>query len=322
MRFLGRHATNLKFVFPHPSPAAWAALAGVLIVDAVWFLLCGHNLSRESFSKLAMALMAGGLLVAVSFYCRGRSDLERIAAWSSAMLFFVPFSLGSFVLSYLATSLDMPLIDIDLAAFDHAIGFDWLSFLHWVNQHPAFGHLLATVYFVIFPQLVFAVLILAMTNRIAALRELIDVYLIGMLAVIFFSGLTPAAGAYLFHAPSPSLYAALDPNAGVWHVADMLRLREGSFHTFNLSAMQGIIVFPSFHTALAVLTAWSLRSVPFIRFPAFVLNGLVVISTLPEGGHYLADVLAGIVLVAAAILARRLLLSRRNPQMNERLIVA
>jgi hypothetical protein len=306
-----RHESAVRAVFSLPSPVAWAVLGGVLLVDIVWFAAAGHSLSANSLSRLGLVLAAFALLSAFCLYGRDRADLRGIVAWASATLFFVPFSLASFVLSYLASSLGRPLIDAQLAAVDHALGFDWPGFLFWVNAHPAFGRLLVNVYFLLFPELTLAILILGLTKRIEALRELVDLYWMTMLATLLISTLLPAAGAYLFHMPPPAFHDALDPDAGIWHLHDLQRLRDGSFHVFDLNAMQGIIVFPSFHTALAILVAWSLRSLHWIRWPATLLSGLIVVSTLPEGGHHLADVLGGAALVAAAVAARRHL-SRRG----------
>jgi len=58
---------------------------------------------------------------------------------------------------------------------------------------------------------------------------------------------------------------------------------------------------------LAVLSAFALRRTRVVRVFAWVLCGLVCIATITTGWHYLIDVLAGLVLSAAALwLAARL----------------
>ena len=63
---------------------------------------------------------------------------------------------------------------------------------------------------------------------------------------------------------------------------------------------------------LAVLTAWALWPLRWIGLPLALLNALVLVSTIPQGGHYLADILAGTALALAA-LALHLTPALRNP---------
>ena len=46
---------------------------------------------------------------------------------------------------------------------------------------------------------------------------------------------------------------------------------------------------------------YAFRGFRFTALPAAILNGIVVISTLPEGGHYLVDVIAGAIIALAGI---------------------
>ena len=69
--------------------------------------------------------------------------------------------------------------------------------------------------------------------------------------------------------------------------------------------MQGLVTFPSFHTSLAIITTYAVRGIRFVTLPVAILNGLVIVSTLPEGGHYLIDVIAGAIISIIAIVAIR-----------------
>ena len=57
--------------------------------------------------------------------------------------------------------------------------------------------------------------------------------------------------------------------------------------------LAGVATFPSFHTALALMTAAAWRDVPRIRVAMFAWQGLVIISTIPIGGHFVVDLIAG-----------------------------
>jgi membrane-associated phospholipid phosphatase len=62
-----------------------------------------------------------------------------------------------------------------------------------------------------------------------------------------------------------------------------------------------LIGFPSYHCILALVVCWSARSLKRLRWPLWVANALVIVSTPIQGGHHLADVLAAFP-VAAIVL--------------------
>ena len=67
------------------------------------------------------------------------------------------------------------------------------------------------------------------------------------------------------------------------------------------ATIEGLITFPSFHTALAVVTAWAFWGTRYIAGPTLVLNLTVIASTVPVGGHYFVDVFAGAAIAGARI---------------------
>jgi membrane-associated phospholipid phosphatase len=105
------------------------------------------------------------------------------------------------------------------------------------------------------------------------------------LVTVGLSGLLPAVG--------------LIPDAP--HVAHFLALRADTLREIDLTRLQGLISFPSYHAAMAVLVGHALWGVPYLRVPAALLNLVMLVATISEGGHYLVDVLAGCVIAAGAI---------------------
>jgi len=66
--------------------------------------------------------------------------------------------------------------------------------------------------------------------------------------------------------------------------------------------MKGIIQFPAYHAAAAVLLAHAFASLPRgIAIPAFITEITLSISAVPIGGHHLIDVLAGVAVGAASL---------------------
>lgn len=104
--------------------------------------------------------------------------------------------------------------------------------------------------------------------------------------------MVPAERAYPHYQPQPELFDNLSANAGVWHYKIFLMLRTEGEPLLDFSKMTGLIIFPSFHTVLAILTVYAVKIRP-VFLPVAILNAVVIVSTLPEGGHYLVDLLMG-----------------------------
>jgi hypothetical protein len=65
----------------------------------------------------------------------------------------------------------------------------------------------------------------------------------------------------------------------------------------------GIVTFPSFHAAAAVLYLWALWCVWWMRPLALLANGAMLLATPIGGGHYFVDVFAGMAVAVLAIAA-------------------
>lgn len=66
-----------------------------------------------------------------------------------------------------------------------------------------------------------------------------------------------------------------------------------------------MVWFPSFHVIWVLLSANSLWCFKSLRIPAAILSTLIILSTMTGGGHSFVDVLAGLLLAVAAIVASR-----------------
>jgi membrane-associated phospholipid phosphatase len=59
--------------------------------------------------------------------------------------------------------------------------------------------------------------------------------------------------------------------------------------------------FPSYHTLQALVLMWYARSLPMLRWPAIVLN-IIVLAAIPiQGGHHLVDAFGGTCVTLLAI---------------------
>jgi membrane-associated phospholipid phosphatase len=89
------------------------------------------------------------------------------------------------------------------------------------------------------------------------------------------------------------------------HMRHLPLLREGKMRVLEIGQLTGIVTFPSFHAAGAMLYLWALWTIRWMRPIALICNVLLLLSTPIDGGHYFIDVVAGVSLAILAILAVR-----------------
>jgi membrane-associated phospholipid phosphatase len=75
---------------------------------------------------------------------------------------------------------------------------------------------------------------------------------------------------------------------------------------FNAPNSNCLITFPSGHTILAIIITYALRGSRWTFIPAFVVNGAMMVSAIPHGGHHLFDLVVGAAIATLAIVLVRL----------------
>ena len=109
--------------------------------------------------------------------------------------------------------------------------------------------------------------------------------------------LAPAIGPWAYY--GQAAYGSAPPSGELAFLADFSALREGRYTA--LLAGRGLVTVPSFHVVFAVLFARVFRQERFLYPIVIALNLGVIAVTFPVGWHYLADLPAGMILVAATI---------------------
>jgi membrane-associated phospholipid phosphatase len=204
-------------------------------------------------------------------------------------------------LSYVVAAANWPLQDHAFSAIDHAMGFDSKAAVLFVNDHPALSKVLNFGYGMIKWPLLVIPIVLAKTFRFIRLQQFMTSLIVALLITVVISMLVPAIGNYQALEITASDVPNVDLTIFRLQQHDIPALREGSLRHLELFHLAGIISFPSFHTASAILYAWAFFPVRGWGPTALVLNTLMIISTPVIGAHYLIDVIAGIALAAASI---------------------
>ncbi|QIP07726.1 phosphatase PAP2 family protein [Bradyrhizobium symbiodeficiens] len=208
-------------------------------------------------------------------------------------------------LSYVAGKLNWPLEDQALLAIDRALGLDPEPIARYVNDHPWLAICLAHAYGLIkFPLLGIPV-VLALTGRYVRLQLFMLAMSLALAVTITISAVVPAIGTYYgLNLPAAHL-PEIDTAVYAGQLRDILALRDGSLHQLRLFSLSGIVSFPSFHAASAVLYMWALWPVRWLGGIATALSLSMIAATPVIGAHYIIDVAAGVALAAASIWAAK-----------------
>ena len=208
-------------------------------------------------------------------------------------------------LTYVAAATNFPLQDANLLAADRALGFDWTAYVGFVNDHPTLATVLTLGYRMIrWP--IFAIpVVLALAHRYRRMDEFIFAFGLALIVTTIISVFVPAIGIY-FDLPDVSAsYSNVVPVAYFDSVREMPLVRDGSIRALELTKLTGLVTFPSFHAASAVLYTWALWPVRWIRPIAVIANVAMLASCPVDGAHYIIDLIAGVALAVLAIMAAR-----------------
>ena len=283
-----------------PSTGLWIFLGVLALVDLVAMAAAGFRLMGYEIAWVAV--IGAGFWGLGYFYSTVRPD-ARLAALSFVAAYLIPFTVLGAILSYVGTSLNIPLLDAQFARMDAALGLDWMAVLSFSDGHPAVGTALRVAYHSSLLQMVSVFIVLAGTRQLDRLAGFLKLFTATGIITILASIVFPAAGAFVFHNPPAELRDVVGQAAGIWHLEHFEALRSGAMRTIKLNTVEGLITFPSFHTALAVITAWAVWRTSYLALPVLGISVLVIASTVPIGGHYFVDVFAGAAIAAACIAA-------------------
>jgi membrane-associated phospholipid phosphatase len=293
---------------------SWVSVAILALVVSVWLPFSALSLDQAAWWELADFLIYGTAAYAfyliISHRLRKHEDrialclrwaLERLALLFRACLLISAIGGAGFVFTYLATAAALPMQDAFLARLDGHLGFHWPSFLAAVNDLPFVPDLLGKAYQSTAALMEGVVLWLTIRGSGERLAEFLALLCLSSLGLAVGMVLLPAAGAFAYFEPAPQLFDHFAGGREMWPFLDAFNsLRDGSLTKIDLSSIQGVVSFPSFHTMLGIITTYALRDTRALLIPAVMLNGTMIVATLPVGGHYLMDTLTGAAISIAA----------------------
>ena len=124
-------------------------------------------------------------------------------------------------------------------------------------------------------------------------KEFTWILLVSMSIMVVVSTFTPAIGKV--------------GQLGSGYVDAIHAIRSGAWRVFTYARAEGIVTFPSYHAALAIIFVY-ISTRPDLRvvaIPFALLNFLMLLSIPPIGGHYLVDLLGGAAVALVSIMTVR-----------------
>ena len=266
----------------------------LVLVDAAWVFAAHLRIDWPGY--LNLLLLSSMMLAASEIYRRKRPD-PRLSAMLFGAGFLCLFSTAASVLNYCLLTVAGASIDPQLAAIDRALGFDWPALMSAVAPHPILNLVLQVAYISMLPQV--ALLTIAVGRR----KTYLDIYrfcmavAVGALVCIGVWTLAPSFGAITVYAPPSNMPLVLDPA----YARKLVALLAHGPGVISAADTKGLIGFPSYHAVLALLVMFYGWKISWLRWPAVVLNLLVLVATPIQGGHHLVDVLGGVAVTALAL---------------------
>ncbi len=277
----------------------WLLTALVAVLDIVFSITSGIKFNKNVLLFLAgISLFLGSIYL---FYKHKRQD-AGICSVIEILLQAVLFSNLAAAFSYLSASTSLPLYDDLFSKADIFIGFDYLGYAQFIHSIPWLSWLLTMAYISIGAQFVIMMMWLFVVKNTLRLQEVMLASALGAIVSIIISASLPSVSAYLHYAYSGVQfdYVALGSQ-----ISDLFLLRSGGMSELPIM-YQGIITFPSFHSTLGVMFIYAFWNFFWLRLLVFPLNLLLFLSTTVEGGHYLIDTFAGILIgIITLLVARR-----------------
>jgi membrane-associated phospholipid phosphatase len=280
----------------------WLAIAALGLALAVATGRTDFSLEPVAFGVTCGVAFALASIVYTHRFVKADAADPKLVFWvgPTAQVILITAIVGP--LSYIANAFNWPLQDQALLSIDRAMGMDPEAIVAFVNNHPWLAKCLDSSYGFIKWPLLGVPIVLAMTLRLIRLQQFTLALIIALAVTIVVSIFVPAVGTYYGLNVSPRQFPFVDASIYAAQLRDIQLLRDGSLRHLELFKIAGIVSFPSFHAASAVLYMWALWPVRGFKSAAIAINALMIAATPVVGAHYVIDVIAGIVVAAASIL--------------------
>jgi hypothetical protein len=255
------------------------ALTGL---DFIW--MAASDLDLTFWPAAGRFAIVGGLLLIAAYYgLSGRS--ERICATLLAVAELLIITLAGTMLSYLVIRAGFPMVDSDLARWDAALGLDWRAYQMLVARHYWILAVTGLLYPTSIIQILIVVLTLGFGGRLSGLFDFTVGLIIAAVITVVIGAFLPALGAYhYFNVPDNGIFP---------FVPAIISAHDGTLQALDLTKAEGLVFFPSYHTAISIAVAAACWPLKHLRYPVLGLNAVLIAGVPVWGSHYFVDVFGG-----------------------------
>jgi membrane-associated phospholipid phosphatase len=279
------------------SRLAWQVTLAITSLTVISLQIVGLRF-RGHMTPEIIALITG-LVCLVVYYRFIRQD-HGIASMVISVGQLVVVMVMGIMLTYVASTVPLPYRDFELDAIDRWLGFQREAYLDFLRRNDGLRAVLGFAYDSLLPQSIFVLIASAAVRRIDRLQGYVIAFAIAITATALIAIFVPAANAAIYLDKMPTDVSIL-PDGRHSYFPTLEGLRAGTLRIVNFNAMDGLISFPSFHTANAILIVWTLWPISFLRIVLLPLNLLLIASTPLCGAHYVIDIVGGAAVAFAAI---------------------
>lgn len=288
-----------------------ATVAGLLLAA-----LLGPWLGvRWSLAGTTSAALTIAILLGASLRLRSAGRIDALTMFSEILGVLLLGGLAAVAVAMVATRSGAPIADPWLSSADELVGLSAQGIVSWLASFDVSLEALHLIYESSFFQIAASILLLPFLGRPAEAWRLCFLFIVCLLSCAIISFATPAYGTFID--ASRTTIEAMPPGAGTFWWGSLDQGRSAEIMVIGLKDFGGVIAFPSFHMIMALLMiqAWSWSRT--FRWPVLVANLAVIFTTLPMGGHYFVDLIAGALLwLAGSAVADWLLRDRPVSEPN------
>ena len=273
-------------------------IAAVLVADLV-----GLPFSALSFNKANLAVCAAiaGIFLAAPSLQRRYEFSPATRHFAVEVYILVLFGAVGFIFSYLAIENGLAIRDDWFAAIDRKLGFDWLSYTAFVLNND-WLRMASLFLYVLTPSLVGLALFRDCRHgHFNQASEIVATVIVGGVLCVLFSGMLPSAGGSGFLVADAGFYGDRAVVFDSEYKRTFFELRDGAGMEVFLLRPAALIAFPSYHAALCLLVVLAFNGSGLLGWTILALNIGTLLSLPVQGGHYLVDILGGLLIGAAAI---------------------
>jgi len=288
------------------SPAAYAGYRGALVLAIAVYAAAVSGAALLDVKTPILHGVWPCLVVAALLGFYGEvvfRRADRLVRIVEATCLVVALGLSLACLSYLGPITDLPLRDRELIWLDSHLGFDWLRVMRSLDHRQPLLGVLDGAYATFTSQLIGTVLVFIATRRTRELDRFFMTFICASVFADIASILVPTVGPMMALAGDSNFDHVPTLGRETGHI--VLALRNGTLKTVDLDAIDGIISFPSLHAAVAVIVPYTLRWCRPLFWPVLILDGIMFVSAVPSGNHYLSDVFGGLAVALLAIACGR-----------------